>query len=426
VAVRRGIDRAVAAATASLRALARPLAGDAERAALAAVATCGDAALVALVADAFARAGAAGRVLVEPGRGRECRVVATAGARLESGYVSAYFVTEPAEMRCVLDEPLVLLTHGRLGAVDDVLRGVEAARESGRPLLVLAGEVADDALALLVVNHLRGIVRACAVRLPAGAEGGAWCADVAALSGASVLGDVAGPEPRDLSAADLGALRRAVVDRGSAVFEAPGDATGPRLAAHLAALARERDGAASRFDRERLEQRHARLAGGIVAIEVGADTELERDERQGRLEDAVHAVRAGLEEGIVPGGGVALVRAAAGLADLSLGGDAQAGVRAVAAALGEPARQIAANAGREGAPVLEQIRAGSGWHGYDAELDRFADLGRAGVADPLLVVRTALATAAATAGLLLTTDALVVEGPDEGPDEGPGGGSEAP
>lgn len=412
VRLRRGIDQAIAVAIDSLRAQARPLEGEADRAAVAAVAAGGDAVLGHLVADAFGRVGPAGTVLVEEGRAIESRLSVVDGVRFERGWTSAYFITEPAGMRAVLEGPLVLLSRAALTTADELVPAVEQAVSARRPLLVIADSIAGEALALLVVNQLRGIVKACAVPAPESAEARAlWLADLAVLTGAKVLGDEAGHEARRLPTGALGTLKRAVVDRGATVLI---EAAGHRAAVldHVAGLKRAAAIAYARSDRERLAARIARLDGGLASIEVGAASELELGERRGRTEDAVAALKAALAEGIVPGGGTALVRAAlaveAGPA-ATLEGDARAGARAVARALLEPARRIAENAGAAGGPVVERVRAARGAIGFDAELGREVDLFRAGIVDPLQVVRSGLQNAASVACLLLTADALVVD-----------------
>jgi chaperonin GroEL len=338
------------------------------------------------------------------------------GVRFERGWISAYFVNDPAEMRAALEAPLVLLSRSRLAEAADVVPAVEQAIAARRPLLVVAESVEGEALSLLVVNQLRGVVRACAVPAPdSGDRRDAWFADLAALSGARVLGDEAGLTALRLPPDALGTLRRAVVDRGTTTLL---EAAGRRAAVldHVAGLRRAAATAHARFDRERLVERIARLEGGLASIEVGAASEVELRERKGRADDAVAALKAALAEGIVPGGGTALVRAARAVEERALpalAGDARAGALAVARALLEPARRIAENAGAEGGPVLARLRGATGAMGFDAELDRFTDLFRSGVVDPVQVVRAGLRNAASIAGLLLTADALVVD--DESP-----------
>ena len=412
-ALRRGFDRAVQVAVEALRAQARPLQSEADRAAVAAIAAGGDASIGRLVADAYGRVGASGHVLVVEGRGIDSRLEVVDGVRFERGWTSAYFVNEPTAMRAVLEGPLVLLSRKALTTAQELVPAVEQAISAHRPLLVIADSIGGEALALLVVNQLRGVVKTCAVPAPdSGDRRAAWLADLAVLSGARVLGDEAGLDPRKLPEGALGTLARAIVDRGeTVVLEAPGHRAA--VLDHVRGLRRAAQTAHTRYDRERLEERIARLDGGLASIEIGAASELELGERKGRAEDAVAALKAALAEGIVPGGGTALVRAAIAVEDgpaRTLTGDARAGARAVALALVEPARRIAENAGASGAAVLERVRAAHGPIGFDAELDREADLFRAGVVDPLQVVRVGLLNAASVAGMLLTADALVVDG----------------
>lgn len=415
-AVKRGLEKGVAAAVEALRAQARPLADEADRAAVAAVAAGGDAVLGRLVADAFARVGKDGTVLVEEGHVVESRLRHAEGVRFERGWVSAYFVTAAEEMRVDLERPLVFLARARLSAAAQVLPAVERAVAERRALLVVAHEIDGEALALLVVNRLRAGFVCCAVPAPgSGDVRDAWLADLAALTGARIVGDEAGLDAAQPPADALGAARRVHVERGATtILEAPG-----RRAAvidHVGALRRAEATASGRFERERLAERRARLDGGIAVLEIGAASEVELHERKGRAEDAVAALRAALDEGVVPGGGTALVRSVEHVEREALPnvvGDARAGVRAVLDALVEPARRIAENAGAPGGVIVERIRAGRGSEGFDATLGRVTDLARTGVVDPVRVVRTALQNAASVAGMLLVADALVVD--DSGP-----------
>jgi chaperonin GroEL len=407
--LKRGIDKAVARVRDDLTAQARPVSDASDRAAVAAMASGGDAALGELVAEAFARAGTAGSVTVDEGRGATSALHVVAGATFERGYLSSYFVTDPEEMRAVLDRPLVLVSSERLSDSEDVSGALAHAADRGRPLLVIAEDVEAEALATLVVNQLRGTARSCALRAPGSGElRREWLEDLATLTGGAVVGPERGTSARALDVATLGGCRRAIVT-GSTTTLLEGDGSAAARDARVSALETELAGADARFDADRLRARLGRFTGGIARVEVGGATEVELRHRRARAEDAVAALRAAVAEGIVPGGGTALVRALARLeGDESDAGLAN-GRRVVGRALLEPCRRIALNAGAEAETIVEEVRGASGGIGYDAELGRMVDLYRAGVVDPALVVRTALANAASVAGLLLTTDALVVD-----------------
>jgi chaperonin GroEL len=407
--LKRGLDHAVAQVRADLAAQARPVADASERAAVAAMATGGDAALGGLVAAAFERAGPAGAVTIDDGRGHESALHVVAGATFERGYLSSYFVNEAEEMRAVLDRPLVLLADDKLTASEDVAPALGFAADAARPLLVIAEDVEAEALATLVVNQLRGTARSCALKAPGHGDARRdWLEDLAVLTGGAVVTAARGTSARTIDVRALGGCRRAIVTASSTtLLEGEGEPAGRDE--RLRALEHELARADSRFDAERLRERVARFTGGVARVEIGGATEVELRHRRARAEDAVAAVRAAVAEGIVPGGGVALVRALERLDARESDPALANGRRIVEQALLEPCRRIAQNAGAEAATVLAAVRGASGAMGYDAELGRVVDLYRAGVVDPALVVRTALANAASVAGLLLTTDALVVD-----------------
>jgi chaperonin GroEL len=386
--LRRGMERAVLAVLAHVRSQARPLASHDERVAVAAIAARGDAGVGELVAQALEAVGAAGGVSVEDGRTAETRLTVRPGLGFERGWSSPYFVNDPETMRVLLASPRLLVSAQRLDAAADVAAALSAALAAGAPLLVLAEEVTGEALALLVVNQLRGVAQACAVPAPfAGAKGRAWLAEVATRAGATLFGDERGLAAAAATDDDLGRLAEAVIERGRALLVFPAGDQG---------------------------------RGGVATLEIGGATEPAARARRGHVEDAVSALRSAVAEGVVPGGGVALVRARHAALAAPLEGDAKLGALLVADALMAPARWIAANAGADPELVAARLLGGSGANGFDASLGQFVDLERAGVLDPARVVRTALTEAAAVAGLLLTTDALVVTDDDAEPTRGSG------
>jgi chaperonin GroEL len=420
VRVQRGLQRAVAAAVEAVRAQAAPVSGRAEVARVAAVAGADDPALGALLADAAERAGRDGVITVEDAPGMETRLEVVEGMQLDRGWVSPYFVTEAETMRVVLEQPLILLYDRRLSALEPLLPVLQRAAAENRPLLVIAEDFEGDALAALVVNRLRGTLAVCAVRAPAfGDKRRALLDDIAVLTGGRVVSEEAGFRLESTGLAELGRVRRAVITRDETTLV--GGAGGGAVVERIAALRRELARAESGFEREAVRERLARLQGGVACVHVGAPTELEQKEKRSRVEDALAAVRAAVEEGVVPGGGIALLRAAAAVRAVREQGandDERAGAEVLEQALLEPARAIADNAGADGAAIVATLRGAEGATGFDALSGRITDLVAAGVVDPAKVSRTALVNAASIAGLLLTTEALIVQDREE---EGRGG-----
>ena len=413
MAVKRGIDRAVAVVVEELKRQAQQVHGRDAVARVATVAANNDEAIGQLIADAVERAGREGVITVEEGRGLDSTLDVVEGMRIDRGYLSPYFVTDPETMEAVLDEALVLLTESKLMAVADLLPAMELAAEAGRPLLVIADDVEGEALATLVVNRLRGTIGSVAVRAPAtGEERRATLEDLAVLTGARLIAAETGI-PLDKVAIDhLGRAKRVVVDRETTTI-IEGGGRQSEIKARIAQLRRELDASDAEYERERLRARLGRLTGGVGVIRVGAATELEMKERKARIEDALAATRAAVEEGVVAGGGVALVRTQPAVRALRLRADEAIGRDIVLRALEEPARQIAINAGEDGAVAFETIRRGTGAFGYDAAAGEYCDLAEAGILDPVKVVRSALQNAASIGALVLTTDAVVVDAPEE-------------
>ncbi len=386
VQLRRGIEHAARAVSRHVRAQARPLATRDERLAVAAIAAGGELAVAALVEDALAQVGPEGAVTLRPGPGTEPRLTITPGFAFARGWLSAYFVTAPEDMRCVLEQPLVLLADARLDRVADVAPALEAARAAGLPLLVIAEDVEGEALQTLVVNQLRGVAQSCAVQAPGmGGARSAWFADLARATGATLFAPELGGAAASAEAASLGRLERAVIER-----------------AHTTLAFDHASGA----------------AGGVATIEVGGASDEARAHAHAHFEDALRALRSALSEGVVTGGGVALLRARDAALSVPLSGDAKAGAATVAGAVLEPARWIAHNAGADGDAIVAELQGASGATGFDASIGRIVDLSRAGILDSARVVRIALENAAAVAGLILTTETLVVDEGEEPPSEG--------
>ena len=420
VALRRGIERAVSVVVEELRRQSQAVRDRRDIARVATVSAHNDESIGNLIADAIDRVGRDGVVTVKDGRGMDTRLEVVEGMRLDRGYLSPYFVNDSDSMSVVLDDVLILLTDLKLSSVRELLPAMEHAARSARPLLVIADDVEGEALATMVVNRLRGTVSSVAVRAPrVGEERRAVLEDLAALTGARVFTAEGGVRPETIGPQDFGRAKRLVVDRDTTTL-VEGGGRQSEIRARIARLKREVEASDSEHDRERLRERLARIAGGVAMIEVGAASELEQRERRSRVEDALAATRSAVEEGVVVGGGVALLRAQGAVSALALGGDETVGRDVILRALEEPARQIATNAGEEGSIAIERIRRGSGPFGFNALTCTYGDLVAQGILDATKVTRCALQNAASIGSLVLTTDAIVVEEPDaEGPEPAP-------
>ena len=413
MAVKRGIDRAVVAVVEELKRQAQEVRGKSDIARVATVSANDDAAIGGLIADAIERAGAEGVITVEEGRGVDSALEVVEGMRIDRGYLSPYFVTEPESMEVVLEDALILLTELKVMAVQDLLPALEHAAHVSRPLVVVADDVEGEALAALVVNRLRGTVASVALKAPAsGDERRDTLEDMAVLTGARVLTTERGIRLDKLETEDLGRAKRVVVSRETATF-IEGRGRQAEIKARIARIKRELEQEDAEWSRTRLRARLGRLTGGVGVIKVGAATELEMKEKKARIEDALAATRAAVEEGVVAGGGVALLRAQAAVEALHVPEEEAIGRDIVARAIEEPARQIATNAGEEGPVAVGKIRAGKGGFGYNAATGEYGDLVAWGIIDPVKVVRSALQNAASIAALVLTTDAVVVDSEDE-------------
>ena len=414
MALQRGIQIATEAAVAELERQSKKIKNKADFANVASVSANNDREIGELIAEAMERVGKDGVVTVEESRTLQTELDIVEGMQFDRGYLSPYFVTNPDRMEAVLDEPLILLHEKKISAMRDLLPVLEQTAQQGRQLLIVAEDIEGEALATLVVNKLRGTIKVCAVKAPAfGDRRKAILEDIAALTGARVITEDLGIKLENVQIGDLGSAKRVIVDKdNTTIVEGAGNRKA--IEGRVATIRKQIEETTSDYDREKLQERLAKLAGGVAVIRVGAATETEMKEKKMRVEDAVNATRAAAQEGIVTGGGVALVRAAKALDKLEADGDqdVQTGIKVLRRALEEPLRRIAENAGIDGAIVIGKVEESKGARGYNAATGQYEDLAAAGILDPTKVVRTALQNAASIAGLLLTTDAAVTEAPE--------------
>ena len=422
MALKRGIEKAVEVVVEELKKFSKPISGEAI-AQVGTISANGDTTIGARIAEAMKKVGKDGVITVEESKTMETTTEMVEGMQFDRGYLSPYFITDPERMECVLEEPYILIHEKKISNMKDLLPLLEQIARSGRPLLVIAEEVDGEALATLVVNKLRGTLNACAVKAPGfGDRRKAMLEDIAILTGGKAIMEETGIKLEGVRLEDLGRAKRVVVDKDNTTI-VEGAGSEKAIEGRIKQLRAQIEETTSDYDREKLQERLAKLAGGVAVIKVGAATETEMKEKKARVEDALHATRAAVEEGIVPGGGVALLRAAAALEKLKLGGDEQIGVDIVKRACEEPLRQIVGNAGYEGAIAVERIRGNQNLNfGFNAETCVYEDLVAAGVIDPTKVSRTALQNAASIAALMLTTEALVAEIPEKKKEPAPGGG----
>ncbi|MBR8278536.1 chaperonin GroEL [Burkholderia cenocepacia] len=412
--LKRGIDKAVGAVLDELRKLSRPISTHKEIAQVGAISANSDEAIGKIIADAMEKVGKDGVITVEDGKSLENELDVVEGMQFDRGYVSPYFINDPAKQAAYLDDALILLHDKKISSVRDLLPILEAASKAGKPLLIVAEDVEAEALATLVVNSMRGILKVAAVKAPGfGDRRKAMLEDLAILTGATVISEETGKQLDKATLEDLGSAKRVEVRKDDTIIiDGAGDTA--RIDARVKSIRVQIDEATSDYDREKLQERVAKLAGGVAVIKVGAVTEVEMKEKKDRVDDALHATRAAVEEGIVPGGGVALLRARAALSDIrGANADQDAGIRIVLRALEAPLRVIAANAGDEPSVVISKVLEGKGNFGYNAATGEYGDLVDAGVVDPTKVTRTALQNAASIASLVLTTDATVAQAPKE-------------
>ena len=419
MALKRGIDKAVERATEEIKRLSKPVKGDAI-AQVGTVSANGDATIGSIIAEAMNKDGKDGVITVEESKTMETALEVVEGMQFDRGYLSPYFVTDPERMEAVLDNPLILINEKKISSMKDLLPLLEQVAKMGKPMLIIAEDVEGEALATLVVNKLRGTLNIAAVKAPGfGDRRKAMLEDIAILTGGRVISEDLGIKLENVKLEDLGRAKKITIDKdNTTIVEGAGKASD--IEGRVKTLRAQIEETTSDYDREKLQERLAKLVGGVAVIKVGAATETEMKEKKARVEDAMHATRAAVEEGIVPGGGVTLVRAAKALekfqANKDNEGDAdeQIGVSIVKRALEEPLRQIVQNAGKEGAVIVERVRAEKNESvGFNAQTEEFEDLVKAGVIDPAKVTRTALQNAASIAGLMLTTEAMVSELPED-------------
>ncbi|HZH30406.1 MAG TPA: chaperonin GroEL [Pyrinomonadaceae bacterium] len=413
MALQRGIQRATEVAVADLERQSKKIKGRDELANVASVSANNDREIGELIAEAMDKVGKDGVVTVEESRTLETELDIVEGMQFDRGYLSPYFVTNPDRMEAVLEDPLILIHEKKIAAMRELLPVLEQAANQGRTLLIISEDIEGDALPTLVVNKLRGTIKVCAVKAPAfGDRRKAILEDIAALTGGRVITEDIGVKLENVSADDLGTAKRVIVDKdNTTIVEGAGEARD--IQSRVAVIRRQIEESTSDYDKEKLQERLAKLAGGVAVIRVGASTETEMKEKKMRVDDAVNATRAAAQEGIVPGGGIALLRAARALDKLELKDvDEQTGVRILRRALEEPVRRIAENAGVDGAIVIGKVEESKGKQGYNAATGKYEDLVAAGIIDPTKVVRTALQNASSVAALLLTTGAAITDAPE--------------
>jgi chaperonin GroEL len=407
MAVKRGIDKAVVLAVEEIKKLSKPVSGD-MIAQVGRISANSDSTIGDVIAEAMQKVGKDGVITVEESKTMVTELATVEGMQFDRGYLSPYFVTDPERMECVLEDPYILIHEKKIASMNDVLPILEQIARAGKPLLLISEEVEGEALATLVVNKLRGTLNVCAVKAPGfGDRRKAMLEDISILTGGKAIMEETGIRLDSVKLEDLGRAKRITVDKeNTTIIDGAGSAKS--IEGRIKQLRTQVDDTTSDYDREKLQERLAKLAGGVAIIKVGAATETEMKEKKARVEDALHATRAAVEEGIVPGGGVALLRAAAALKTLTLEGDEQFGVTIVRRACEEPVRQIVLNCGTEGAVVVEKIRISDNPHfGFNAATEEYEDLVKAGVIDPAKVTRSALQNAASIASLMLTTEAMI-------------------
>ena len=425
MAIKRGIDRAVSAIVEELKKLSVPTSGKKEIAQVGTISANNDKEIGDLIAEAMEKVGKDGVITVEEARGLETTLETVDGMQFDRGYLSPYFVTDPEKMEAVLEDAYILIHDKKISSMKDLLPVLEKVAQMGKPLLIIAEDVEGEALATLVVNKLRGTLKVAGVKAPGfGDRRKAMLQDIAVLTNGQVVSEEVGFKLENAVLSDLGHAKRVVIDKdNTTLIDGAGDEK--KIEGRINEIRVAIDKSTSDYDKEKLQERLAKLAGGVAVINVGAATESEMKEKKARVEDALHATRAAVEEGIVPGGGVALIRAQRSLKGIKLDSDEQIGVDIIRRAVEEPLRMIVHNAGGEGSIVLEKVRASKDdKFGYNALTDTYEDLMNAGVIDPTKVTRTALQNAASIAGLLLTTEAIVVEKKEEksAAPAAPGGG----
>jgi chaperonin GroEL len=412
--LKRGIDKATRAAVEQLTVISKPCETDEEIAQVGSISANGDAAVGKMISDAMARVGKQGVITVESGKTLQDELEVVEGMQFDRGYVSPYFINNQDKQIVELDQPFVLMFDKKITNIREMIPVLEAVAKSGKPLLIIAEDVEGEALATLVVNNMRGTVKVAAIKAPGfGDRRKAMLEDIAILTGGKVVAEELGLTLEKVTAEDLGMAGRVEISKeNTIIIDGAGDAK--TIEARVSAIRTQIEEATSEYDKEKLQERVAKLAGGVAVISVGAATEVEMKEKKDRIDDALHATKAAVEDGIVPGGGVALVRACQAIANLQGdNADQNAGIQIVLRAMEEPLRQIVSNAGESADVVLNAVKAGTGNYGYNAATEQYGDLLAQGVIDPTKVAKTALVNAASVAGLLLTTDCAIFELPKD-------------
>ena len=413
IQMKAGIEKAVADIIAKLKEMSIPVKGKKEMAQVASIAANNDPEIGELLAEAMDKVGKDGVITVDEGKSLKTEIEFVEGMQFDRGYLSPYFVTNPTQMQCVLEDCYILVFEKKISSVKDIVPLLEAVVNAGKPLLIVSEDVDGEALATLVINRLRGTFQVCAIKAPGyGDRRKAMLEDIAILTGATPVFENLGMKLENLGLAELGRAKKVIVDKdNTTVIEGSGKSGD--IKARIEQIRREIENATSDYDREKLEERLAKLSGGVAKINVGAATESEMKEKKARVEDALHATRAAVEEGILPGGGVALLRACSQLKPKGLSDDEAVGYQIVVRASRSPLMMIASNAGQDGSIVCERVLSGTGNHGYNAATGEYEDLVKAGVIDPAKVTRTALQNATSVSTLLLTSDALIAEKPKD-------------
>ena len=418
--IKRGIDKAVEEVTNRLKKLSKPTKDPKEIAQVGTISANGDVTIGKIIAEAMEKVGKEGVITVEEAKGLETTLEVVEGMQFDRGYLSPYFITDPERMEVVVEDAYILISEKKISNMKDLLPVLEAIARQQKPLVIIAEDVEGEALATLVVNKLRGPLACAAVKAPGfGDRRKEMLKDISVLTGGQVVAEELGIKLESVTLNDLGRAKRISIDKDNTTI-VDGAGKKAEIKGRIETIRRQVEDTTSDYDREKLQERLAKLVGGVAVVKVGAATEVEMKEKKARVEDALHATRAAVEEGIVPGGGVALLRCQKDLDKLDVNDDQRIGVRIIIRALEEPIRQIAANAGVEGSIVVDKVRNEKGAHGFNAATEKYEDLVDSGVIDPTKVVRTALQNAASVAGLMLTTEALIAELPKD--EKAAGGG----
>jgi chaperonin GroEL len=421
--LKRGIEKAVAAVVDELKTLSKSVKDRSQIMQVATISANGDTEIGSIIADAMDKVGKDGTITVEEAKAMDTTLELVEGMQFDNGYLSPYFITEKESMEVVLENGYILIHEKKISSLKDILPLLEKISQAGKPMLIIAEDVEGEALATLVVNKLRGTLQVCAVKAPGfGDRRKAMLEDIVALTGGMVISEDLGRKLENVTLQDLGKAKRITINKdNTTIIEGSGKAAD--IKARVEQIRRQIEESTSDYDKEKLQERLAKLAGGVAVVNVGAATETEMKEKKARVEDALHATRAAVEEGIVPGGGVALLRCQAALDKLQLNEEEAVGVAIIRRCLEEPLRTLANNAGVEGSVVVQEVKKGKKAYGYDVDKDAYVDMLEAGIIDPTKVTRSALQNAASIAGLMLTTEALITEIPEkEKAPAMPGGG----